>query len=225
MKRFASTIIGLLCLLFGGTKAVLADVYSFTTIIYPGAHGTSAYGINSSGQIVGAVAYTNGDSGFLYSGGNFTTIDVPNAGGTTAQGINDSGQVVGYFSDRTGPGSHGFLDTAGVFTTLDVPTANPGSTVAYGINNSGQVVGFYLDGTGSLASCTLEASSLRLMSLEPPILKPLESMTAAKSSDGSTTPPITMASCTRRASSPRLMTPTPFLVIPAPGESITAAKS
>ena len=97
MKRFAIT--GLLCLLFGGSKAVQADgiPYSFIMIVGPGGYPTPGYpydysqnlGINNSGQVVGNA----GSHGFIYSGGSFTPIDVPNAHQTNPVGINNVGQL------------------------------------------------------------------------------------------------------------------------------------
>ncbi len=103
-----------------------------------GTHGTLAYGINATGQIVGyyeddGTAFGL-DHGFLYSGGNYTTLDDPSANaGTFAQGINDSGQIVGYYTN-TASGNHGFLYNpagGGTYTTLDDPfAAGPGGTFA-----------------------------------------------------------------------------------------------
>jgi hypothetical protein len=72
-----------------------------------------AYGINSSGQIVGEFYYyifnERGPAhGFLRNtNGSFTTIDVPGSSSTDVRGINDSGQIVGEFWDSKG--GHGFL--------------------------------------------------------------------------------------------------------------------
>jgi uncharacterized membrane protein len=80
-------------------KTAVADVqYSFTTIDVPGGtgpFGTSAMGINNSGQIVGSYFVSNGHHyhGFLDTGGSLTTIDV--SGSTGANGIKDSGHIVG----------------------------------------------------------------------------------------------------------------------------------
>ena len=92
----------------------------FTTIDVPGADTfeTEAWGIDDSGQIVGAfttyVRRPDGyfdirTHGFLDTGGVFTTIDVPGAVLTQAIGINTTGQIVGAF--RNEMGTHGFLAT------------------------------------------------------------------------------------------------------------------
>jgi uncharacterized membrane protein len=59
---------------------------------------TSAYGINASGQVVGAFDEgLNSWSGFLLSGGNYTRLPMNplTTLGTWAYGINGSGQIVG----------------------------------------------------------------------------------------------------------------------------------
>jgi probable HAF family extracellular repeat protein len=85
--------------------------FTFTAFDVPGAtQGTSAYGINNHGQIVG---YSNGPGthGFLRAkGGTFTQLDVPGAAYTLAQRINGHGQIVGVFVDTNNGGIlRGFL--------------------------------------------------------------------------------------------------------------------
>src|SRR5262249_18719156 len=64
--------------------------YLFQTIDPPGAgqgffEGSSANGINSSGEIVGSWTDANFNShGYLLSGGRYTTLDDPNATGPTS---------------------------------------------------------------------------------------------------------------------------------------------
>ena len=116
-----------------------AEGYTFTSIDFPGASGSSAFGINDGGQIVGNYAiHSDGGGGFLYSGGSFTPLNIPPG---TPAGINAGGQIVGiYFDAATGRG-HGFLDSGGRFTSIDVP----GALVTYptGINTGGQIVGIF----------------------------------------------------------------------------------
>jgi probable HAF family extracellular repeat protein len=63
-------------------------IYAYTTLDDPlGPLGTSAQGINTSGQIAGYyLDSSNSSHGFLYSGGTYTTLDDPlasaAAGGT-----------------------------------------------------------------------------------------------------------------------------------------------
>jgi probable HAF family extracellular repeat protein len=117
--------------------------FTFTTIDVPGGlPGSTAWGINDAGQIVGSFTdSTGGGHGFVYTDGSFAIIDVPGAFFTTLAGINNAGQFVGRFGDSTG--NHGFVHTDGSFTVIDVPGA--GFTVPTGINGSGQIVGYFID--------------------------------------------------------------------------------
>jgi probable HAF family extracellular repeat protein len=126
-------------------------VYTYTTLDDPSAAsqagGTTAYGINNAGQIVGFYANAGGLDGFLLSGGTYTTIHDPLATrGTVAYGINTSGQIVGNYQNGIGSGSHGFLynPNGGTYTTLDNSLGARG-TLAFGINASGLIVGTYID--------------------------------------------------------------------------------
>jgi probable HAF family extracellular repeat protein len=140
-------------------------VYTVTTLDDPFANGgTSAYGINNTGQIVGSYSVvgvspiTHQGYGFLYNrqDGTYTTLEDPHtfhggvAPGTSAQGINDLGQVVGDYAGLYNGvgGTHGFFYSSGTYTTLDDPLAGPLGTFAYGINNAGQIVGYYITGSG-----------------------------------------------------------------------------
>src|SRR6266566_1895902 len=127
-------------------------VYNFSTFDDPSATsfvGTQAFGINGSGQIVGAYANGSGNHGFLLSGGVYASVDDPLAtfGGTQAFGINGSGQIVGAYAN--GSGNHGFLLSGGVYASVDDPLATFGGTQAFGINGSGQIVGAYANGSGN----------------------------------------------------------------------------
>src|SRR5438034_10744764 len=86
-------------------------VYTYTTLDDPLAvASTGAWGINSTGQIVGLYRNFGGTHGFLYSGGTYTPIDDPFATDfTAALGINNLGQIVGEYNDATG--LHGLLLT------------------------------------------------------------------------------------------------------------------
>jgi hypothetical protein len=141
-------------------------VYTFTPLDDPFANGgTSASGINNTGQIVGSYSVigvspiTHQGYGFIYNrqDGTYTTLDDPLAvhggvvPGTSAQGINDVGQVVGsytgFFSDVGPSGTFGFLYSGGTYIALNVPGAT--QTYAYGINNAGQIAGYYTTGSVS----------------------------------------------------------------------------
>ena len=121
----------------------MSEIYRYSAISDPlGVDGTSAYGINDAGQVVGTYLDASGVAhGFLDTNGVYATLDVPAASGTEAYGINNSGQVVGSYQDGSG-NTHGFLYSSGVYTPLDDPSA-PTFTIAYGINDAGLIVGYY----------------------------------------------------------------------------------
>jgi probable HAF family extracellular repeat protein len=149
-----------------GTYTTVTDPSARTDSGFQG-FGTYAHSINGSGQIVGYYvdATTNGDRGFLYSGGpngTYTTLDDPSAEqgsgvGTVAFGINDLGQIVGYYVGYYPSVSwKGFLysgGTNGTYTTLpDDPSAYTGGgqgAAPLAINDLGQIVGYYIDSNGN----------------------------------------------------------------------------
>src|SRR6266849_2832489 len=106
--------------------ARIMPVYTYTTLDDPLATttlGTEAFGINDSGQIVGAYLATDlHQHGFLYSGGTTTTlVDTQR---TVASGINAAGRIVGsYVNDNI---THGFVYISGTYTSLDDPLATGG---------------------------------------------------------------------------------------------------
>jgi probable HAF family extracellular repeat protein len=125
-----------------------------TTIDYPNASATWAYGVNNQDQAVGSWSGTDPNSGatshgFFYNNGVWSYFDDPNGVvGTVARGINDSDVIVGYYTDANWV-THGFElnKTAGIYTTVDVPGA--ADTYLYGINDAGEVVGAYVDAKGN----------------------------------------------------------------------------
>src|SRR5262245_14279555 len=108
----------------------MLTTYRYTVLDEPlagsGFTFTTAYGINSSGQIVGSYRDVSGAThGYLYSGGTYTTLDVPAATVTEARAINDLGQIVGTYTDAGG--THNFLYSGGSYATLaDLPGAPTG---------------------------------------------------------------------------------------------------
>ena len=90
-----------------------ADGSTYTIFDVPGAVGTSPWGINTDGQIVGSYADSSFVAhGFLLSadGSSYTNIDDPDGVITLAYRINDAGQIVGYYQDSSGQ-NHGFIAT------------------------------------------------------------------------------------------------------------------
>ena len=132
---FSAMLFGL-----GMLPAALAEQDAFTTIDYPGASATAAYGINNAGDVVGY--YTgegNLNHGFLFSGGKFTSIDYPGARQTWARGINARGDIVGNWGDGTR--NFGFLLRQGVYTLVDCPGSI--SSWATDINSAGDIAGIH----------------------------------------------------------------------------------
>jgi hypothetical protein len=124
-------------------QASPAQLSSFTSLDFPGALATKAFGINDSGQIVGTYRDASGmDHGFIRDGITFTGIDYPGAVRTEAMGINNTGQIVGCYYTVDVPGAcyFGFLLSGGSFTSIAYPGAflitNP-----HGISDSGDIVG------------------------------------------------------------------------------------
>ena len=75
----------------------------FTSFDFPQAATTTAFGINSEGDVVGGYKDAQGKHhGFLFRGGAFTSIDFPGAISTDARGINPDGDIVGSYTNSPG---------------------------------------------------------------------------------------------------------------------------
>ncbi len=121
--------------------AAIAQLTDFEVIDYPGSTGTSIFGINDSGDVVGH--YRDERllwHGYLLSSGKFTAINYPGALQTNLFGINNSGDIAGVYYDSSSK-QHGFLLSGGEFKTIDVPGAD--QTMPYGLNSKGDVTGMY----------------------------------------------------------------------------------
>lgn len=127
-----------------------------TTLDFPGANFTRAFGINQSGVVVGEWA-TFDDSGniiayggFIWKDGVFTNANFfPGAGVGAVLGINEKGDLVGgWYSDLTSPDLHGFVYSGGHFVSFDVPFSGASATQPNDINELGQIVGLYNDADG-----------------------------------------------------------------------------
>jgi probable HAF family extracellular repeat protein len=148
MKAYLRAVVAL-GLFVGVTGHARAD-YIFTTLDVPGSTQTTAYGINSAGQVVGDYLDARGfRHGFLLTNGSYTTLDVQGPGYTQALGLNNVGQIVGSYIDSLGV-QHGFLLSGGIYTLLDVPRSwggtlsGPFGIMASGINDRAQIVGSYM---------------------------------------------------------------------------------
>ena len=145
------TWLAALCMAMFGlmlTARVAADSDpKFTTIDYPGATQTIAYGINPAGDVVGEYRDTLGQHGFVLRNGEFSSFDYPGSAGTMGWGINPRGDIVGQYwlcEDNIWT-IHGFLLRDGNFYPIDVP-GQP-NTMPVKISPEGTIVGCYHFGT------------------------------------------------------------------------------
>jgi hypothetical protein len=136
---------------------------NFRALDFPGASDTAAFGLNSSGVVVGYWDLVDASGGFLiahgfrWKNGAFEQIDVPGAADTYVLGVNDRGDMVGLYTSDSG--SHAFLLTArGRLYSFDAPVAGTIFTEANDINASGQIVGDYVLSDGSQHSFVLSGS-------------------------------------------------------------------
>jgi hypothetical protein len=124
-------------------ESFLLNAKGLTTVMYPGAVSTHAFGISASGEIVGYYVDTDNIShAFTDTGGVYTNIDFPGAGNGVAFDINDGGEVVGSYGDSAGK-VHNFLLSGGAYTSFDYPGGAPSE--AAGISNTGEIVGVWVD--------------------------------------------------------------------------------
>src|SRR5882762_1696907 len=117
--------------------------FEFTTIDFPNAVLTTAWGINARGDIVGSYTDATGRShGYLLRHGEFTTIDFSATANTEARGIGPTGQIVGVYRFAAEPplNLHGFLRTKkGRFVAVNDPPHT--NTVAQRILPDGTILG------------------------------------------------------------------------------------
>ncbi|HEY3135438.1 MAG TPA: hypothetical protein VGL29_05250 [Blastocatellia bacterium] len=117
---------------------------AYTSIDYPGAVLTSAFGINNKGNIVGFFQDASKNShGFFYNRvtSSFASIDYPNpvcTTGTDARGINKRGDIIGACTDNAN-NFYGYVLTADGFSPVQAPGHL--STIPQGISPDGRIVG------------------------------------------------------------------------------------
>jgi len=139
---------------FGGHAASFSSGSNAPTDFGTLLGGTTscAYGINTSGHVVGFSQTASGaNHAFLYyNSQNVTDIGALLGGiGSCAYGINDADHVVGYVQTSSGA-NHAFLYKDGTAHDLGTVGSDTNS-YAYGINNKDQIVGSSGTGDGERA--------------------------------------------------------------------------
>jgi probable HAF family extracellular repeat protein len=111
------------------------------------AGGTTAFGINNAGDVVGfSVTQEARTFSFLFTRNKFREVSVPGGFDAVAEGINDAQAIVGVYEDIEGF-DHGFIGQGGHFSTVESPVF--GNAFPFHVNSSGQIVGEYFDQTGN----------------------------------------------------------------------------
>ncbi len=117
-------------------------------------HGSFAYAINSSDQVVGYAYLFDGTAmhAVMWQKGNITDLGtLPDTTDSVALGINDVGQVVGWSGANPYGSSRGFLWDGGAMSDIGVLVGDKDSR-ATAINASGQIVAnSYTAGTSTAA--------------------------------------------------------------------------
>jgi probable HAF family extracellular repeat protein len=133
----------LLLSLFSLSSIAFSQTLQYTTLQVSPYNLTLAYGVNNTGDIVGAYSPNGFGSGFLYSQGSVQAIGCSGRNDTQANGINDNGVIVGWCP---GNPEESFIYENGAYTYVSYPHALV--TWFSGINNQGEVVG-YTVGSGA----------------------------------------------------------------------------
>ena len=154
METFRKVICRAALFLIASVPLALAQG-TYTQIDAPGAVWTTAFGINTAGEITGSYADASGTvHAFLLSSGNYTIIDYPGGYNTSLGGINDLDQVVG---DSVSGGGFVYDVSTNTFTTISGPGGTGTTPVA--INNAGTIVGYFVPQSGSVQGFELVGSS------------------------------------------------------------------
>jgi hypothetical protein len=125
---------------------------SFGMVDFPRSPDSTAFGVNSKGDIVGIYGpnlptWEGETQSYLLEGDTFHKIGFPGAPYTSAFGINKKREIVGWYYDASGDGTwHAFLKKGENYTNIDYPGAD--NTAAVNINDAGEVIGIYFQNSG-----------------------------------------------------------------------------
>ncbi|WP_186441139.1 dockerin type I domain-containing protein [Desulfamplus magnetovallimortis] len=130
------------------TASAISDEYEVTIIDPPqGYEMSSAFGLNTLGQVVGAMIDSNGNYyAFAWDNGTITILDsIDPASAFYDSGswrITDDGKITGYSSNNEG-NPHAVIWDIATGTPIDLHTGNVEGNISttIGINSNGQVVG------------------------------------------------------------------------------------
>ena len=127
-----------------------------TTLDFPSASQTQAFGINESGNVVGSWDLLDADGnlleehGFKWKNGVFTEVNFPGSVDSGINGINARGDFVGGWDAGLDSQTHGFVCSNGQCFSFDVPFPEATFTQADRINALGHITGIYIDAEGVL---------------------------------------------------------------------------
>jgi uncharacterized membrane protein len=127
-----------------------------TTLDFPGASQTLAFGINESGTVVGAWDLLDAEGnlleehGFTWKDGAFKEVSFPGSVDTGVLGINARGDIVGTWDAGLDSQTHGFVCSKDQCFSFDVPFPGSIHTQPDDINARGHITGIYIDADGVL---------------------------------------------------------------------------
>ena len=125
-----------------------------TTLNFPGASDTYAFGVTNSDTVVGqwdvldADGNTLSSHGYIWQAGTFTEWNFPGSVDTGIYGVDERGDLVGGWDAGITTLQHGFVCSEGRCSSFDVPVQGATLTQVNAINMRGQFVGTYFDASG-----------------------------------------------------------------------------
>ena len=164
--NLAGFVTGFFAAPHGVTDSFLLAGHKFTTIAFPHASATTAFGLNNRSEVVGAYTIGSGDKakshGFTWTkSGGFKTVDDPHGKGTTlVNGVNSAGDLVGFYTDGKG-NTDGFLaiPTAREVKTLTLQSMPSGKITISTASNGNTVISANVVGLTPGSEHTAELTS------------------------------------------------------------------